>query len=264
MSETTTSTAASGVTRAPGAPIWADMATPDVDAALKFYNALFGWEGKPEENPDAGGYALARLDGKDVAGIGPLQEGQFPAWSVYFHTTDAAATSEKVEAAGGKVIMPAFEVLDSGRMAVYQDPTGAFFSVWEPNTMPGFGRSHVPNTFGWPELNAPGIDKAEAFYTQVFGWGVKKSDGPPPYTEWQLDGQSIGGAIDTAAVPGMDQVPPNWIVYFTVSDVDATAAKVTELGGKVQMGPSDYPGGRFAIVSDPTGPVFGLMTEPGE
>jgi predicted enzyme related to lactoylglutathione lyase len=262
LSETSSSTAPASITRKPGSPIWIDAASPDVDASIRFYTGLFGWGANTDLGPDSGGYALLTLDGATVAGFGPLQEGQFPAWTVYFATPDADATAAKVEAAGGKVIAPAFDVLDSGRMAVFQDPSGAFFSVWQPNTMPGFDKAYEPNTFGWAELNTRGVDQLTEFYTKVLGWGVKKSEGgngSPPYVEWQLDGKSIGGAIDLANIPGMGEVPPFWLVYFMVSDIDATAKKVGELGGVVQKGPEPYPGGRFAIVAEPSGAVFGLM-----
>lgn len=106
--------------------------------------------------------------------------------------------------------------------------------------MAGLGKAYEANTFSWCELNAVGVDKTEAFYAAVFGWGTKKSDGgdgSPPYTEWQLDGNSIGGAMDLSNLPGMEGVPPHWLVYFEVADIDATATKVGELGGVVQNGP---------------------------
>jgi predicted enzyme related to lactoylglutathione lyase len=244
---------------APGKAIWADLATPDIEKSKDFYSKLFGWE--PQIlGPEAGGYVLFSLKGKTVAAVAPAQEGQFPAWSVYFGTNDADATAKAVESAGGKVIVPPFDVLESGRMAVLQDPTGAFFSVWQPNTMKGFDVINEPNTFSWAELNTRNTAGAEGFYPKVFGWGMKKSeasDGAPAYTEWQIDGQSIGGEMDTTAF--QMEVPPFWLAYFMVSDIDAAASKVKELGGQVMNGPSDYPGGKFAVLMDSNNTVFGLL-----
>jgi len=245
---------------APGKAIWADLATTDIEKSKDFYSKLFGWE-PVILGPEAGGYVLFALNGKTVAAVSPAQQGQFPAWSVYFGTEDADATAKKVEGAGGKVIAPPFDVLDSGRMAVFQDPAGAFFSVWQPNTMKGFDIADEPNTFGWAELDTKETTKTEDFYPRVFGWGIKRSEGSaegPPYVEWQIDGHSIAGAMDTSSFP-MD-VPPFWLVYFLVRDVDAAANKVKEFGGQVMNGPTDYPGGRFAVVMDSNNTVFGLMT----
>ena len=244
---------------APGKAIWADLATTDIEKSKDFYSKLFGWE--PQTlGPEAGGYVLFSLNAKTVAAVSPAQEGQFPAWSVYFGTDDADATAEAVESAGGKVIVPPFDVLDTGRMAVFQDPVGAFFSVWQPNKMKGFDLVDEPNTFSWAELNTKDTAGAEAFYPKVFGWGMKKNpggDNAPAYTEWQIDGKSIGGEMDTTTFP--IEVPPFWLVYFAVADIDAAASKVKELGGQVMNGPSDYPGGKFAVLMDSNNTVFGLL-----
>jgi uncharacterized protein len=181
---------------------------------------------------------------------------------VYFATPDADAIARKVEATGGKVIAPPFDVINHGRMAVFQDPTGAYFAVWQPKEMPGFRKSHEPNTFGWCELNTRGVDKAIEFYTEVFGWGVKPSEGgddSPPYNEWQLEGQSIGGAMDINEWNLPAEVPPHWLAYFIVTDIDASAKKISDLGGQVRMGPQEYPGGRLVVAVDSDGAVFGLM-----
>jgi len=266
MSDATSSTAPAGITHKPGSPSWVDAVSPDVDASVRFYTSLFGWE--PDiPAPEAGGYRILSRDGAPVAAVGRMEEGQFPAWSVYFATPDADATRAKVEEVGGRVIAPPFDVLKSGRMAVFQDPSGAFFSVWQAKEFPGFGTAYEPNTFSWAELNTRGVDQVTGFYTRVFGWGVKKSEGGqggPPYTEWQLDGQSLGGAIDLADIPDIPaEVPPHWLVYFATNDIDNLANRVVELGGVVQKAPEAYPGGRFAIATEPSGAVFGLMQAAG-
>lgn len=250
-------------TYAPAIPVWADLATSDLEAAKKFYRQLFGWDLQTAPDPEAGGYTMAALKGKDVVGLGPqMSKDQPPMWSVYFGTDDADATARKVTEAGGQVIAPPFDVLKSGRMAVFQDPSDAYFSVWQPGEHRGFGVTEAPNSFAWAELNTRGLEKVKAFYQKVFGWAIKSSpmgEGMPPYTEWQLNGKSIGGGMEMGSqMPA--QVPPHWLVYIAVSDTDAAAKKVSELGGRVNFPPSDYPGGRFAVVADPQGAVFGLLT----
>ncbi|MGI8609862.1 MAG: VOC family protein [Candidatus Dormibacteria bacterium] len=269
MSETTSTADRTSINFKPGTPSWVDVSSTDVPAARDFYTKLFGWQAQdlPE---DAGGYIMFALDGAVVAALGAVQgEGQPSAWMVYFSTADADETTRKVEAAGGKVIAPVFDVLDAGRMGVFADPTGAFFAVWQAGTTKGVGKLNEPNAFGWCELNTRGVDKAAEFYKQVFGWDAHLSaaseavGGGPRYTEWKLDGERLGGAMDMADTQMPEGIPPHWLVYFISSDIQATVAKVGELGGAVMMEPTDYPGGQFAVVADPVGAAFGLMT-PGE
>jgi predicted enzyme related to lactoylglutathione lyase len=262
MSESSSSATADALSFAPGAPNWVDSASGDVEASKRFYSGLFGWNAM-DLGEEAGGYVMFTLGDKTAAAVGPLQEGQHPAWSVYFNTADADETARKVEANGGKVIAPPFDVLGQGRMAVFTDNTGAFFSVWQPMSMPGLGIKDEPNSFGWCELNTKGVDKAKEFYAAVLGWGSHQSStsgDSPAYTEWTIGDQHIGGAMEIGAYPGMPtEIPPHWLVYFLTSDIEATAAKVTELGGTLQVPPTDYPGGKFAIATDNGGAAFGLM-----
>jgi uncharacterized protein len=244
-------------------PIWVDLSSTDAAGSRDFYAKLFGWTVEASPDPQYGGYAVAKIGGKDVAGIGPAQAPDQPsAWAVYIGSQNAEETARKVEAAGGKVIAPPFDVGDQGRMAVFQDPSGAFISAWQSKSMTGAQLVGVANTFGWAELSSRGIEKAIPFYQQVFGWGVKKSpmsdeDGMD-YTEFQLGGESIAGGMEmNSMVPA--QVPSYWLVYFTVPDVDASFKKATAGGAQVMLEPQDFQGGRFAILSDPQGAAFGVL-----
>jgi predicted enzyme related to lactoylglutathione lyase len=128
--------------------------------------------------------------------------------------------------------------------------------------MPGLGIKGAPNTYGWCELNTRGVDRAAEFYAKVLGWNAHRAAGSQegtPYTEWQLGGKSFGGAMEMDAVGLPAEMPPHWLVYFNTADIDAAVARVTELGGKVMMEPTGYPGGRFAVVADSVGCPFGLM-----
>jgi predicted enzyme related to lactoylglutathione lyase len=243
---------------APGTPSWVDLASPNLDASRKFYSALFGWKAEVVDDPAAQGYTMFSKNGKQVAGLGGLQMPQQPsAWSTYVATEDADKTAKAVQEAGGKVIAPPFAVMKSGRMAVFQDPTGAYISIWEAGEHKGAELVNEPGSFSWNELNTKGIDKAKAFYKKVFGWEAADQAMPQggSYTEWKLKGKSIAGAQE--ALP--PNVPPHWLTYFTVGDSDATTKKVAELGGKVLMGPIDIPQGRMAVVADPHGASFAVI-----
>lgn len=243
-------------------PAWVDLATSDAAAAREFYSKVFGWNIKVEPDPQYGGYGMAEVGGKRAAGIGPKMSPEAPtAWTLYIGTDDADDLAKKVQAAGGKVIAPPFDVGDQGRMATFQDPSGAFISAWQPKAMNAAFPTEQPGTFGWAELNARGVDKALPFYQKVFGWTAKASDmGPdsPPYNEFQFGGESIAGGQEMNKMAPAS-MPSYWLVYFAVDDVDKSFKAATQAGGREMVAPMDFPGGRFAIVSDPQGAAFGLL-----
>lgn len=252
---------ANAVTSVVSKPIWVDLASSDPEASRAFYSNLFGWRVEVNPDPQYGGYGLAKLGGQDVAGIGPKMMPEAPtAWTIYVGTVDAAALAAKVNAAGGAVVAPPMAVGDQGTMTVFQDPSGAFLAAWQPAAMAGFGKAG-PGSFGWAELNARGIAKDIAFYAAIFGWGSRENpmgEGQPPYFEFLLGGDSIAGGMEmNPMVP--PEMPSYWMAYFDVSDVDGSFKKALELGAKEMLAPADFPGGRFAIVSDPQGAVFGLL-----
>ncbi|HEY5112876.1 MAG TPA: VOC family protein [Coriobacteriia bacterium] len=177
-------------------PVWVDLSSADPTASRAFYAGLFGWDVEVSADPQYGGYAVAKIGDKDVAGIGPTQSPEAPtAWMLYIGTSDAEDLAAQVRAGGGTVIAPPFDVGDQGRMAVFQDPSGAFISAWQPAGMNGF-HTNAPNTFGWAELNSRGIEKAIPFYNHVFGWTHntrEMGEGMPPYTEFQVGSESVAG-----------------------------------------------------------------------
>jgi predicted enzyme related to lactoylglutathione lyase len=247
---------------APGTPCWIDLSTPDQDAAGDFYGGLFGWSVEEGENPEAtGGYREARLRGKAVGGVMRLMEaGQPPAWMTYMATDDVDATAARVGEAGGQVLAEPMDVLDFGRMAVFADPTGAVFGVWQAGTHFGAELVNEPGALSWNELNTRDIGAAKAFYGAVFGWGFEDNEveGTGTYTSIKLGEDMIAGMLDmTGRAP--EAVPAHWQLYFAVEDCDATVAKAKELGGNLGFGPIDIPPGRFAIVSDPHGAHFAVI-----
>ncbi len=247
----------------PGTPCWIDLGTPDQDAAGEFYGALFGWSLKEDENAEqTGGYRVATLKDKAVGGVMKLmQEGQPPAWMTYISVEDADATVAKAKEAGGEVIVEPMSVLDYGRMAILKDPTGAVVGIWQPGVNIGAGLVNEAGAFSWSEINTRDPEAAKSFYDDVFGWSFedKEFEGVGTYTTINVGESAVGGLIDiTGRVP--DEVPANWLVYFSVEDADATVAKLKELGGGVAFGPSDIAGvGRFAVVQDPFGAAFAVI-----
>ena len=242
-------------------PAWVDLASSDAAASRDFYSKLFGWNVEVNPDPQYGGYGLAKLGGSDAAGIGPKQDPNAPtAWSLYIGSEDIEALARSVTDNGGAVAVAPFDVGDQGRMAVFIDPAGAFISAWQGTRMGGF-QTDAPNSFGWAELNARGVDNALPFYTAIFGWSIKTSpmgEGQPDYNEFQIGGKSVAGAWEmNPSVPA--EVPSYWQIYFAVDDVDAAFRKALDLGAQEIFAPTEYPGGRFAIVADPQGASFGLL-----
>lgn len=242
-------------------PAWVDLASSDPAASREFYGRLFGWSIEVSPDPQYGGYAMAQIDGRDVAGIGGLMSPGAPsAWSIYIGTPNAEDLGSRAQAAGGTVIAPAFDVGDQGRMTVLQDPTGAFISAWEPRAMPGFSAGST-GEFAWAELSARGVEKAVMFYRALFGWAPRTTEmgeGVPPYTEFLLGDESVAGAQEMNPAAPAD-MPSYWLAYFNVDDVDGSYAKALDMGAREMLPPMDFPGGRFAVVSDPQGAAFGLL-----
>ena len=237
-----------------GTPIWTDLATPDVPAAVDFYRTVFGWE-PVDLGPDAGGYMMFTKDGKTVAGIGPLQPGAPTAWSTYIKTGDASEIQRRVEAAGGTTIVPRFEVLKSGAMAVFVDNGGAVFSVWEPKEMQGADLFNAPGAVSWNELATRDLEGAKTFYNQVFGWD---NDHGEQYIQWMREGRPLGGAMPMDGVYPAE-VPPHWLVYFGVENCQEALDRVRNGGGEVMTPPQTIPFGTFSVVRDPAGASFAVF-----
>jgi predicted enzyme related to lactoylglutathione lyase len=244
----------------PGTPNWIDLQTSDQSAAKTFYGSLFGWT--YEDNPMDGGavYSMAQLKGRDVGAIAPLGDaaaaGVPPHWNTYVSVSDVDATAALVPGAGGTVMMEPFDVVDAGRMAIVADPTGGILALWQAKNHPGAGLVNENATWSWNELMTTDVPKAAEFYNKVLGWTSETHPGDMPYTEFKVNGNSIGGAMN----PPMPGIPTMWGIYFNVDDCDATVEKAKSLGGALFNGPTDIEPGRFAVLADPQGAVFNVIT----
>lgn len=117
---------------------------------------------------------------------------------------------------------------------------------------------HAPGTICWNELATKNAEAAKDFYTQLFGWtAVDEAMGEITYTVFSSGGQFVAGMMPMTAEWG--DVPSHWMAYVAVEDVDATARKVEELGGKICVPPSDIKVGRFSVITDPTGATISII-----
>jgi uncharacterized protein len=228
-----------------GTPSWVALSSPDPDGSAAFYGGLLGWEAAERS---------FRKDGLEVAGLGPAQPGQAPAWTTYVAVDDVAAVKSRVEAAGGAT------VLDSGSTAVLTDAEDAYIAVWEAGRHRGAQVVNAPGTWTMSELRTRDLAKATGFYADVFGWHVEpiEQGGQVVYAGVQLDGRLIAGMLPMGeALP--QEVPPHWIPYFGVPAVEAAAETTRQLGGRALSGPIAVPKGRFVPLVDPQGAAFMVM-----
>lgn len=244
---------------APGTPCWVDLGTTDIAGAARFYTALFGWTHE-DLGPDFGNYGFFRLNGKQVAGVGPATDpNRGTSWTTYFATDNAEETTAKVPQHGGTVVVEPMDVMEQGRMAVFIDPTGAFFSAWQAGAHIGAEVVNEPGSLSWNELMTSDLDAAKAFYPPVLGVttrDVSMAEGMT-YTLLQVNDRAVAGAMPLD--PAWGPMPSHWSVYFAVDDCDAAFAKALELGASKVMAPHVSPAGRFAILTDPQGGSFSII-----
>ncbi len=242
-----------------GVPSWVDVACPDLQAGRAFYSALFGWD-IVEGPPEAGGYSVAFLKERTVAGVGPqMNPAAPPAWTNYVNVASADTSAEAVVEHGGTLLVAPMDVLDVGRMAIFADPSGAVLGLWQPGTHFGAGLVNELHTWCWSELVTPDVDQAKVFYRGVFGWDAEShGDGPRDYVVWTLRGRGIAGMLPKPPdIPA--EVPPFWNAYFTVADADAAAKEIVRLGGTIVQEPMDVEPGRIVVAQDVGGATFGVI-----
>jgi uncharacterized protein len=264
-----------------GVPCAVDTSQPDPEAAIGFYGGLFGWEFEDVMPPESERrYFVARLRGLDVAAVGSTAEGgpQTPMWNTYFWVDSADETASKVRDAGGGVLSEPVDVPpDAGRTAVFTDPEGAVFRVWQAKENKGAQLVNEPGSLNLNGLNTRDVEGAKAFYGSVFGWRTIDVNG---FEMWTLPGfgdflerdnpdlrkqmadadapegfEDVVGSVNPIADDQPD-TPAHWSVTFAVADADATAAKAAKLGGKVIVAPFDAPWVRMTVIGDPQGATF--------
>jgi uncharacterized protein len=264
-----------------GVPCWIDTNQPDPEAAARFYSELFGWECENVMPPQSDSkYFIARLHGGDVAAVVSIPPSAPPtaSWDTYVWVDSADETASRVRDAGGRVVREPFDVMDAGRTAIFTDPEGAAFCVWQAKEFKGARVVNEPGSLNFNGLNTRDVEGAKSFYGSVFGWETLGVEGGAEL--WTLPGYGdhlerddpelrkrvaeVGGPTGFEDVvasinPIADDQPDvaaHWSVTFAVDDADATAKKATELGGKVTVPPFDAPWVRMTVLADPQGATF--------
>ena len=193
----------------PGTFSWVELATTDQKAGVAFYRALLGWDVNDLPMGPTEVYSMFMMRGKEVGAACTMQAderqlGIPPHWNLYVTVADLDETAKRAAGLGAKVLAQPFDVMDAGRMAVLQDPTGAVFQLWKPGRSIGAKILNEPGALCWSELTTRDTKAAESFYTQLFGWTPKHSAPAAvmEYTEFSVQGQpSIGMMAMPAHMP---------------------------------------------------------------
>jgi len=245
----------------PGTVTWAELHTPDLAAAKKFYGALLGWSFEGGDDPTKHFYTMALLDNHKVAGIHQMAPNAPypPNWGIYIAVEDADATTAQAAEAGGQTIIRPVDVADEGRMAHLTDPSGAHFGIWQAKKHQGAVIFDEQNAMVWNEVYTRDANAAQAFYTRVFNLSIKKLDAPGiDYYTLQKGEKTVFGLMQMGP-QFPKEVPSHWNTYFAVPDADIAAKQVESLGGKVFAPPFDTPYGRMLAACDPTSAAFCLI-----
>jgi uncharacterized protein len=241
------------VQTAVGRFVWHDHGSQDPQKAKDFYTSLFGWTTEVFK-PGEIDYPMIMANGQGHGGFGKSEEGHPPYWLGHVYVEDADAAGARAESAGGSVVA-SMDVPDVGRIVVVRDPQGAVFSLFTPKD----GDAPMSEgVFVWDELATSDVEAAKSFYGEVVGWTTRDMDmgNDITYTLFRSGDTDRAGCMQM--MPGVPS--PFWLTYIGTEDVDASAAKAKELGATVYVEPTDIPNvGRFAVLSDPTGAVFGLF-----
>lgn len=257
-----------------GVPSWVDNLAPEPRRLTNFYGPLFGWEfegpgAMPGDPP--GEYFVARLRGRDVAGIGSLPPGgdTGPGWNTYIEVEDVDRAAVEVAGAGGTVLAEPFDAPPAARIAVVADPGGAVFCIWEPRERSGAQLVNEPGAWSMSALNTPNPEEALAFYRAIFGWeteAFRLDDAEvtllrlPGYVGGEPE-QPVARDVVATMMPlaGDDGAGrAHWSVDFWVGDVDTAVGAAPDLGGAVVAPPYDLPMFRQAVLSDPEGAPFSV------
>jgi uncharacterized protein len=245
---------------------WMELATTDQTAAKHFYSALFGWA--PQDfpyGPDAF-YTMFSLNSRQAGAAFTLSSaerdaGIAPHWQLYIAVDDADAATARAAELGARVVHPALDVMTFGRMAVFQDPTGAFFSIWQARDHKGMGVWAENGALCWADLRTRDRERAVAFYSALFGWEFDPGKGKDSggYLHIKNGSQGIGGLPDSNSMP--PGVPPHWLPYILSPDCEAQTTRAQQLGGQVLVPATTIEGQlRFSVLADPQGAVFALFT----
>jgi hypothetical protein len=249
-----------------GRPLWYELMTTDMKAAEAFYRTVLGWKTAPFAGAGLPYTMFNRSGDVSVGGVmtRPDEVKAPPFWAMYVGVPNIEEVAARIKRLGGSAHTEVLEIPNIGRMQMMMDPQGAAFYIYEPartdqrpEAAPELGEA------SWHELMTTDAQAAMTFYKQVFGWQPSETMDMGPAGKYQMFNRPhgmIGGMMNKP--PEMAKVPPNWLIYFRVPDVNAAAERVKANGGRILSGPNEVPGGdKVATAADPQGAAFGLHSK---
>ena len=249
--------------------VWYELSTSDPAAAKRFYTQILGWGTQDFQETDHDNVYTMWTNGETpVGGVWKLpaelaSQGIPPNWLPYVSTEDVDETVAEATQLGARVVVPPKDIPNMGRFAILADPQGAFFALYKSNQeMPDPDFNPQIGEGSWHELTTSDHVAAYDFYNKLVGWEKQ--------SEMDMGGGSMylmyGRSTDSPMLGGMwtwnrpeHTMPPNWMIYFKVTNADETAERIKQAGGQILNGPMEVPGGdRVAQAMDPSGAMFGI------
>jgi predicted enzyme related to lactoylglutathione lyase len=246
-----------------GKVVWADLVTPDLAAAEKFYGTLFGWTFQKIRAGDLD-YAVATVDGRPIGGLVeksiPAGEQRQSAWLTFIAVRDVDAVKRIALAHGAKVLADSKSYPSRGRQCVFSDPEGAVFAVLASSSGDAPDFLATPGEWIWSSLHAKNVGAEAAFYQELFGYDVYDAPSDDGLEHLILSTDDYARASANAHADGSARRHSHWLNFVRVDNAAEMAAKVAGMGGKILVAPHvDRHGGMLAVVADPGGAPFGLM-----
>ncbi len=244
-----------------GTFVWYDLMTDNTDAAFAYYSGLFGWGSEAMDMGPGGTYNILKNGENQFGGLAAKQMAQAPnAWTAYIGVDQVDSSLAKIQQMGGNVIVPGTDIPNIGRFAVVTDPQGAAFAIWQNQHGDSSAepKAKTAGDFEWAELGTTDVEGAKGFYGENFNWKLAHAMDMPDGSQYNM--MALGEQPIAGIMPKPDMAPAAyWCHYVQVENVDDTLAKSSELGGNTLHGPVTIPGMvQFAILSDPTGAMFGV------
>ncbi len=240
-----------------------DLLSCDVARSLKFYSTLFPeWEVQDIDLGEAGTYHVIRVDGLKCGGLVPVdpESGLMSHWVGYVEVADCDAATECATSEGGLVPVPTMDVPGIGKFAVLMDRQRAMVKALEPSSPIEHSAELASGQFCWNELLTTDVPSARSFYQSVFGWSAIEqfSQGKGEYTLMRSGEHDVAGIMPMS--PEADHTP-TWLTYLYAENLDERFAQAENLGAQAAIPPRDIPDvGRFAVLLDPIGAVFAMMS----
>jgi uncharacterized protein len=257
------------VTTLLGRPVWYELMTTDTAAAERFYKDVVGWTSAPFENSPNPYTVFKRSGDVGVAGLlaRPAGMNAPPFWSMYVAVPKLEDAVAHITRLGGSELSPMIDVPTVGRIQMMKDPQGAAFYIIQPEAREG--RPETTPEVGegsWHELMTTDAPAAMKFYSEVFGWQPSESMDMGALGKYQMFNRPsgmIGGMMNKP--PEMAQVPPHWMIYFRVPDINRAVERIKANGGKILNGPMEVPGGDWVVnAMDPQGAAFALHAKKAQ